>query len=265
MAHIRKRSPSPDSAQEHIVRCTAIDDRSSTFVAYFTPTLPLKALQSLPEVADASHKIAAWRRKSNQQSVTGSTRYVTGHEDDGEKYGGKRVEKVLETLKVEGTCVVARWYGGVLLGPVRFKHIEDCATEAITKWRKSASETAAKKKKKEIFDAEDKERLLKLLASRDQNIVVLRALALEKEAGVKQARAASVEHEEAGKTDGGTLEMNTSPTTEQRLALDYSTFSADQLRKLETARDATLRFLLKRIEKAEAELHSLPKGDAGLA
>ncbi len=53
-------------------------------------------------------------------------------EDDGERWGGDRVLKVAQ---LEGASdvlvVVSRWYGGELLGPVRFEHIENAARASL--------------------------------------------------------------------------------------------------------------------------------------
>ncbi|OWT41304.1 hypothetical protein C362_00770 [Cryptococcus neoformans Bt1] len=44
--------------------------------------------------------------------------------DDGEKFGGERVLKVLrEQNAVDVLSVCCRWYGGDMIGPIRFQHI----------------------------------------------------------------------------------------------------------------------------------------------
>lgn len=52
--------------------------------------------------------------------------------DDDEKYGG---EHILRSLKEEGSTdtlvVCSRWFGGTMIGPARFKHIEECTKEAL--------------------------------------------------------------------------------------------------------------------------------------
>ncbi|KAK5174501.1 uncharacterized protein LTR77_001581 [Saxophila tyrrhenica] len=247
MSQKRKRSEEPaDSAP--IFRSAPIDDRSSTFVGFFSPTSKPKELQSLDEIKSASHKILAWRRESNQQSITGGMKYTTDHDDDGEKYAGKKVEKVLDGMQVMGACVVARWYGGVLLGPVRFEHIETCARAAVQKWKDSVAEEQAKKRKMEADEAETK-RLVKTLAERDQSIAVLRTLALEKEEKVKQAKAAP----DSGEADGKPV-PDVQPAADVKPLMDYTSLPLERLKMLEKARDATLSFLLKRIDKAELEL-----------
>lgn len=53
-------------------------------------------------------------------------------EDDGERWGGDRVLKVArEEGASDVLVIVSRWYGGELLGPVRFDHIENAARAAL--------------------------------------------------------------------------------------------------------------------------------------
>ena len=230
-----------------IFQSDVINDRASTFIGIFTPrtsgTLhatstarvsngtPGKcSLQFHPSLKTATHRIAAWRKPSAQQSITPSLSspsasfshplqqstqqpprllFDVGHDDDGEKYGGKRVEKVLVEMGVEGTVVVGRWYGGVLLGPARFEHIEKVAREAVMKWKHyadctddamvaSGSEGRPNKRMKsgrnarqhaaaahaatngEATEEESKARLAAVLRNRDESIVVLRGLLAEK-------------------------------------------------------------------------------------
>lgn len=252
----QKRKRSEESTDSFaIFRSEPIEDRSSTFIGYFSPSLRPKELQNLGEFSNASHKILAWRRESNQQAITGSTKYVTGHDDDGEKYGGKKVEKVLESMQVSGVCVVARWYGGVLLGPVRFAHIENCAKGAVRRWQGFDAEQQVKKRKEEE-DANEKPKLVEILSKRDESIAVLRKLAAEKEDEVKSARISMMEDHGDTYANGEMKGHQTNPP-ETKASIEYDKMSVDRLKTLEKARDATLSFLLKRIDKAEAELASL--------
>ncbi|KAK3722186.1 hypothetical protein LTR37_002619 [Vermiconidia calcicola] len=258
MSQKRKRlSEDPaNSAQESVFRSAPIEDRSSTFVGLFSPSLKPKELQSLADIASASHKILASRRESNQQVITGGIKYTTDHDDDGEKYGGKKVAKVLEGMQVKGACVVARWYGGVLLGQLRFEHIENCARGAIQKWKASVAEEQSKKRKIEE-DASEKARLVRVLAERDQSIVVLRSLAVEKEEQLRQAKASDDVEAQADGAGNPTETASSEPkqnVSGAKPAIDYSAMPAERLKALEKARDATLSFLLKRIDKAELEL-----------
>jgi len=263
MAQKRKHSseaPEKASLGPTIFRSAPIEDRDSTFIGLYSPDLSPKELQKLLELKSASHCMLAWRRESNQQSLTSNKQYVTGHDDDGEKYGGKKVEQVLINMKVTGACVVARWYGGTMLGQVRFAHIENSASEAVRQWTNHIGEQQAKKRKIEE-EVVEKDKLVKALAKRDQSIGVLRALASEKEKLAKEA--AETGNGAVGGVNGQAIIVDATrdtvptpprPEPGSQAGIDYNGMSVERLRALDKARDATLAFLLKRIDKAELEL-----------
>ncbi|KDN44754.1 hypothetical protein K437DRAFT_274460 [Tilletiaria anomala UBC 951] len=57
-------------------------------------------------------------------------------EDDGEKWGSQHILRIMqEEGAVDCLCVVSRWYGGVLLGPDRFKHIASVARAALQQYQ----------------------------------------------------------------------------------------------------------------------------------
>lgn len=155
-----------------------------------------------------------------------------------------------------------------MLGPVRFAHIENCAGEAVREWMRCVGKEQAKKRKVEE-EAGEKERLVKALGKRDQSIAVLRALALEKEGKAREA-VEGVGDGGANGVDGGEVVVDATRDTEpaaprseavvQPPAVDYSSMEVGRLRALDKARDATLGFLLKRIDKAETELAAHGKG-----
>ncbi|KAK7511334.1 ribosomal protein S5 domain 2-type protein, partial [Phyllosticta citriasiana] len=233
-----KRAHSPDEPSEQVFRSSSITDRQSIFVAHFSPTLSARVLQAHPDFKSATHRIAAWRRPSSQRSVIAQSQRILdiGHDDDGESYAGKKLEKLLDGLKVEGAVCVARWYGGIMLGPARFDHIENCARQAVHAWQ-SAAVNAEQKKRQKVADTKLRRELERMLAERDQSIQVLRSLLAEK-------RKAPYKEE-------GTPQ---SPATVLGKAVDYSKMPIEALRKLEKARDATISFILKEIDKVEAQI-----------
>jgi len=217
----RPRSPSPGSTAS-IFRSEAIEDRASTFIALYSPTLSAKSLQANADFKSASHRIAAWRKPGKQRSLSQQLLYESGHDDDGEKYAGKKLESLLQAMNAEGAVVVARWYGGVLLGPVRFTHIESCAREAILKWRDEHA-----RKRQNVEDKEVTARLIKSLLERDESIDVLRNLLAEKQKK--------------------TILDVTSPPRK----MDYSALPLRVLQQLDKTRDTTISWILKEIDKAE--------------
>ncbi|KAL8719754.1 MAG: hypothetical protein Q9225_003270 [Loekoesia sp. 1 TL-2023] len=220
-----KRALSPAS---DVYTSSSIDDRSSRFIAYFSSQLSVQDLQNDRDLATATHRIVAWRKPSVQRSLSTQPIYDTGHDDDGEKYGGKTLEKVLVAANVTGAIVVARWYGGVLLGPVRFDHIRNCAIEAINKWKMRSARPA--KQIKVLDDSQQRESLTAVLEERDQSISVLRDLLAQKK------RTAS------GSQNDGKSNVKQS---------DYGRLPLAALQKLEHVRDATIGWILKEIEKIE--------------
>ncbi|KAK6007259.1 hypothetical protein QM012_006267 [Aureobasidium pullulans] len=213
-----------------------IDDRASQFQAFFSPTMPAKELQNLDQIRDASHRILAWRSPSSQRTLVGNVRTLeTGTDDDGERYGGRHVLKVIEEMRVEGSLVVARYYGGVMLGPVRFAHIENSARDAIRAWRQNEDSEGQKRRRVEDEDME-KASLIIELADRDQNILVLRRLLEEK---TKQMQPQAEQK---------------APARPPIPAPDYSSMPLERLRQFDKARDSTVAFLLKKIDEAERQV-----------
>ncbi|KAH8112854.1 ribosomal protein S5 domain 2-like protein [Phellopilus nigrolimitatus] len=120
-----------------------IRDRSSTFIGTLyrasSPAAAQRARTYHARVAHgahpASHEITAWRcmaLRSRCDGLRGPEDFelVQGLEDDGEDNGGRRVLRTMEREGViDAVVIVSRWYGGTLLGPVRFTHIETCTRE----------------------------------------------------------------------------------------------------------------------------------------
>lgn len=240
MSAKRPASSSPSRDEPPVYISPAIVDRSSTFIGHYSPVLTAKEISKLPELESASHKIAAWRFPSAQRTVkpTAQTLYETGHDDDGEKNGGRTIEKLLENMQVTGAVVVARWYGGVMLGPVRFQHMETAGRNAIKAWRdEEALKQREKRQKNE--DAEDKIRLPDVLEERDRSIIVLRGLLAEK----------------TGKSKAEVVAMTPSKK------MEYGGMTLESLRKLEGARDRTIAFLLKQIDAEEVKIKKAQEED----
>lgn len=174
--------------------------------------------------------MAAWRKPSTQRALTPQQRlFDSGHDDDGEQYGGKTLGNVLASSDVEGSIVVARWFGGVMLGPVRFDHIRKCAQEAVDKWKAEQERSAKRVRVKE--DAKKRTSLIEILPERDQSITVLREMLAEKKG--------SSSNEDRRKSSPAKVP-------------DYSKLPLLTLKKLEQVRDATLAWILREIEKAES-------------
>jgi hypothetical protein len=157
-------------------------------------------------------------------------------------------------MDVEGVLVVARWYGGVLLGPVRFTHIEYVARQAIERWRTGTGDRltadGAKRTKLEVEapsmdESAERARLAKILGDRDQSITVLRELLVEK----TRKAAANLEPGSEAAPPLSSASTTTSPAKK----LDYAEMPVARLKQLEKAKDASITFILKQIDKVEEE------------
>jgi Uncharacterized protein family UPF0029 len=238
MAH--KRSHPDDTTNiPEIFHSTKIDEQTSSFVGCFSPTLSAPVLQRLPAFRTATHRIAAWRKPSRQKSLDPAKHlFDASHDDDGESWAGTRLARVLNDTQVTGTVVVARWYGGQNIGPVRFTHIENCAKEAIWKWKMAMAEAekeGAVKKQRADDDARKKE-LIEELAQRDHSIFALRKLLAEKKARLSGDEMV--------------------PVTPQK-GMEYAKMGLDVLKRLDKARDATIAAILKQMDKLDEDLKLL--------
>lgn len=252
MSQKRKASPTLLTSSPTTFHSTRIHDRTSTFIAAYSPALSAEALQQSRDFSSASHRVAAWRKPSKQRSIAGRALYETGHDDDGEQYAGKRLEKVLEEMQVEGAVVVARWYGGVMLGPVRFAHIENCARDAIRRSKTGQDDKSGGKRQRigqQQPQVRDRKELEQILAERDESVKIIRELLAE-----KLAEGTAKEDDD----DTGAV-VQASPAK----VPDYTKMPIAALERLEKARDATLAWLLQEIDKAEANAELKKSSGAG--
>ena len=95
------------------------------------------------KVSKATHNITAWRIKG------ASGIQYQDCDDDGETAAGGRLLHLLELMNVWNTMVVVtRWYGGIQLGPDRFRIINQTARDALIKGGFAADSTNKKKGRK---------------------------------------------------------------------------------------------------------------------
>ncbi|XP_063155272.1 protein IMPACT isoform X2 [Candoia aspera] len=113
---------------------TPITDRRSTFQAHLAPVVCLKQVKTIlaelyknKKIASATHNIYAYRIYCEDKQT-----FLQDCEDDGETAAGGRLLHLMQILNVHNVLVVvSRWYGGILLGPDRFKHINNCARNIL--------------------------------------------------------------------------------------------------------------------------------------
>ncbi|KAK4989577.1 hypothetical protein LTR66_007026 [Elasticomyces elasticus] len=80
------------------------------------------------KVAKATHNITAWRIHGPNDTA------FQDCDDDGETAAGGRLLHLMQLMDVwDVMVVVSRWYGGVQLGPDRFRIINSVARDALTR------------------------------------------------------------------------------------------------------------------------------------
>jgi hypothetical protein len=131
-SHTRQTQPSRQSSnhlpEPQFVIGQTITDRKSVFIPYYCPVqsendvkAAVEALHSNPKLSRATHIMHAYVLQSSQ-----------AFDDDGETAAGSRMLHLLNVLKCTGVFVaVVRWFGGVQLGPARFKHINTATRQVL--------------------------------------------------------------------------------------------------------------------------------------
>lgn len=125
-----------------------ITDRRSTFQPHLAPVVTprqvkmvLEKLYENKKIASATHNIYAYRIYCEDKHS-----FLQDCEDDGETAAGGRLLHLLQILDVRNVMVVvSRWFGGILLGPDRFKHINNCARNILVEEGYTASTDEATK------------------------------------------------------------------------------------------------------------------------
>jgi hypothetical protein len=111
-------------------------DRRSTFQAHLSPVQcldqvkeALTVLKSNKKIETATHNVTAYRISGGPHNTC-----LQDCDDDGELHAGSRLLHLLQILDVRDVVVVvSRWYGGIQLGPDRFKHINNVARDLLSK------------------------------------------------------------------------------------------------------------------------------------
>ncbi|KAJ5919959.1 hypothetical protein N7454_009794 [Penicillium verhagenii] len=122
-----------------------VTEKKSTFLARAARVTSLAQAQAYldhltatdKKVAVASHNISAWRIKQKKITSPGSDAAETqiqDYDDDGETAAGGRLLHVMQLMDVWNVVVVvSRWFGGIHLGPARFRLINDVGRDALVK------------------------------------------------------------------------------------------------------------------------------------
>ena len=133
-SHIPNKSIGIDIDEElakKIVHGEPILFKKSTFQAHLCPVHSLQDVAMFKaillmnnKIKRATHNISAYRfiNKSNNNNEL----LYHDCDDDGEHAAGGRLAEIMRLMNTQNVCVVvSRWFGGVLLGPDRFKCINN--------------------------------------------------------------------------------------------------------------------------------------------
>ncbi|AOA61689.1 hypothetical protein PP7435_CHR1-0205 [Komagataella phaffii CBS 7435] len=112
-------------------------ERKSKFIGWSTPLTEISQLEPVLQeftechqkvLSKATHpKMYAWRLTDDAGKLLNQ-----GSHDDGESGAGNRLLGLLELYKCRNVLVVvSRWYGGIPLGPSRFRCISSAAQESL--------------------------------------------------------------------------------------------------------------------------------------
>ena len=104
----------------------------------------LNKLYTNKKIAQATHNIYAYRIFLPERKT-----WLSDCDDDGEDAAGGRLLHLLEILDVtDRLVVVSRWYGGIKLGPDRFKLINNAARNVLKSAVSDLGKEEKNKKKK---------------------------------------------------------------------------------------------------------------------
>lgn len=125
-----------------IIVSNPVSQKKSTFIAYGVyvqsreKALEFRRILKLnnKKFANATHNMLAFRVKKN--GLIEEKAY-----EDGEHGAGSIMSKTMELLDAQNlVVVVTRWYGGILLGGLRFKLIKDQTIDIIKQFQSEKSE-----------------------------------------------------------------------------------------------------------------------------
>lgn len=140
----RKGTMDEDSFEPEIAHGESVVDRKSVFQGHSAAVfkvehvpIVLSKLKENKKIENAFHNMWAYRIDKNdpEARIAGkSASIVQDCDDDGEQAAGGRMLTLLQILNVVNVMVVVtRWYGGIQLGPARFKHINNAARDSLVK------------------------------------------------------------------------------------------------------------------------------------
>ncbi|MCJ1437273.1 eIF2 kinase Gcn2p negative regulator [Xylographa pallens] len=149
------KAPKSDLSLSWVVSAPTIEKKSVFVARACTVSSPAEAsayvsnlLATDKKLAKATHNITAYRIHSSPNSPLDKELVYQDCDDDGETAAGGRLLHLLQVMDVWNVLViVSRWYGGVKLGPDRFRIISAVAREALVEGNFDQTSRVPKSKK----------------------------------------------------------------------------------------------------------------------
>ncbi|KAM0525598.1 hypothetical protein ACHAPE_000305 [Trichoderma viride] len=145
-ADTSRSASTPTSTASDNVWATSksLSSKGSTFIAHAAPVTSPSMRSGLMKILfnkypdmekTASHVAWAIRTSFGNSSLVQEASF-----DDGEAGCGKFMLELLREANITNTTVVlARWYGGVMLGPDRWRLMRECLNDALSAQRRTAT------------------------------------------------------------------------------------------------------------------------------
>ena len=122
LSQLKKSDKRIAKATHNIMAYRIVKDRVKTSIDSKLESSSTKSENNRPR-----HK-----EKIGTTSVSLAPIIIRDNDDDGETAAGGRLAEMLELMKAENVIViVSRWYGGIKLGPARFKYINTAARNVL--------------------------------------------------------------------------------------------------------------------------------------
>lgn len=117
-----------------IIHGEPLVDRKSVFQAHACQVSSLDEVKEVVRIikenkktSTATHNVVAYRLSLDSKTM------LQDCDDDGETHAGGRLLHLLQVIDVKNVVVVvSRWFGGILLGADRFKHINNVSRDVLS-------------------------------------------------------------------------------------------------------------------------------------
>ncbi|ETS78296.1 hypothetical protein PFICI_10358 [Pestalotiopsis fici W106-1] len=149
----KRAEPTAESTIEQISKTwsasSPVTFKESTFIVRATKITQVSERQSsmqslfkaIPNLQTASHN--AWAYRVKKPDMFGSFTIREGSDDDGESGCGDFLLKTMrESDTIDTLVVMTRWYGGIMLGPDRWRIMRNCLKEALAERLRITGERA---------------------------------------------------------------------------------------------------------------------------